>query len=1404
MKKYIVQLAVLLSAVVPVAAQAVIQYDVNLPYYYKDDLIQMSSPDFVFGQTGTVPSGTDGKYYCTSAIPAGYYATSWTLQSSALEPVTYKTWSGSSVEFTYTDEIFSKLGTKLLSMIVSIKQMSYSVEYVPNGGTISPAPSTGPWKYSLGGKLPTGSVATREGYTLTGWKVGDTSTILKPGASFTGSTLGVTSNNQKITLTAQWTADTYKVTLNKNGGTCEDLTSYTYGVGATLPDATKDGHKFDGWYANASFSGSAVKEISKTDTGNKEFWAKFTADSCTLHLEKGAGIDKIYYKVNGKGYYESTTSSKDVSVDFGTTWYAYATPATGYSYTETSESNPASGVMGTGGAAFSPKGTLGQYDLKLKLGTGIATIYYKVNGASDYTPITADETVKVNYNTTWYAYAKAAEGYTYTATSEASPKTGTMTTEGASFLPEGTICKYSLHLEKGAGIDKIYYKVNGKAYYESTTSSKDVSVDYGTTWYAYAEAATGYSYTETSESNPASGVMGTGGAAFNPKGTLNQYGLKLKLGTGIATIYYKVNGASDYAPITADETVKVNYNTKWYAYATAAEGYTYTATSEASPQIGTMTTEGALFSPTGTARQYVLSLEKGTGIATIYYKVNGATSYTQTTSGKDVSVDFGTTWYAYATPATGYSYTETSESNPTNGVMGTGGAAFSPKGTLGQYDLKLTLGTGIATIYYKINGAKSYTSVTSDTTVKVDYNTTWYAYAKAAEGYTYTATSETKPQSGTMKESGATFAPVADIGGYTLRLEKGTGIASIYYKVNGATSYAKTTSGMDVKVNYNTTWYAYAEAETGYSYTETSETNPASGVMGTEGALFSPKGTLNQYDLKLKLGTGIAKIHYKVNGAADYTPVTSDTTVKVNYNTTWYAYAEAATGYSYTTTSKSNPASGVMTTGGASFSPEGTVCQYNLRLEKGTGIASIYYKVNGAASYAKTTSGMDVKVNYNTTWYAYAEAETGYSTETSVTNPTNGVMGTEGALFSPKGTANEYTLFFDGNGGTVPTGEESKTITYDQPYGEMPTPTWTGHVFNGWFDAITGGNEVKPSDIVKKTDAEQWLYAHWSETPVLRNYVDFDGNGKTSGEMAVQTFTNGIAQALSTNEFAKEGFTFQGWTNETKKAFYTDNEVVTFTDPDGTTNTLKAVWTVNTYTMHFEPNATTVLNPTAQSDISNCVSGAEIKLPACQYINLPSQGFLGWVDKNSVTNQAGTTVTHTVAKSGETVTYKAAWEDNSDLSKAVGLDAVTALTNTATKGTDFYWKVSEEGALKGDTCVCHAFPSSQEMQESKMSMLVKGPGTLTFWYKKNKDVVANDYLALEIDGTKIKPYLSRSAKTTYQACTNKIEDVNVPLHTITWSCWSDGSTTAGRAFYIDDVTWTPEGGKPKPLIFFIR
>ena len=122
-------------------------------------------------------------------------------------------------------------------------------------------------------------------------------------------------------LTVQWTAPTYAVTLNTNGGTIadgKDVTGYTYGVGATLPtDVTRTGYTFKGWYDNEGLTGSPVTAIGNTETGNKEYWAKWEINQYTI----------TFKPENGK-------ADITITQDYGTAITAPADPTReGYTFT---------------------------------------------------------------------------------------------------------------------------------------------------------------------------------------------------------------------------------------------------------------------------------------------------------------------------------------------------------------------------------------------------------------------------------------------------------------------------------------------------------------------------------------------------------------------------------------------------------------------------------------------------------------------------------------------------------------------------------------------------------------------------------------------------------------------------------------------------------------------------------------------------------------------------------------------------------------------------------------------------------------------------------------------------------------------------------------------------------------
>ena len=150
----------------------------------------------------------------------------------------------------------------------------YQVTMQTNGGTIAPGKEI---KSYTGGKsltLPGAGDITRGGYTFAGWY----ERIDFSGVPVTG--INSTDTGDK-TFYAKWSAKTYIVKLETNGGKIadgKDVTDYTCGTGAALPgagDITRGGYTFEGWYEDIDFSGAPVTEISRTDTGDKTFYAKW-------------------------------------------------------------------------------------------------------------------------------------------------------------------------------------------------------------------------------------------------------------------------------------------------------------------------------------------------------------------------------------------------------------------------------------------------------------------------------------------------------------------------------------------------------------------------------------------------------------------------------------------------------------------------------------------------------------------------------------------------------------------------------------------------------------------------------------------------------------------------------------------------------------------------------------------------------------------------------------------------------------------------------------------------------------------------------------------------------------------------------------------------------------------------
>ena len=292
-------------------------------------------------------------------------------------------------------------------------------------------------------------------------------------------------------LTVQWTAPTYAVTLNTNGGTINNgnVTGYTYGVGATLPaadDMTYTGHTFKGWYDNENLTGSPVTAIGGAETGNKEYWAKWEINQYTVTVKPENGKADII-----------------ITQDYGTPITAPTLTREGYTFKgwdkEIPETMPADNIT------VKAQWEINQY-----------TIAFDTNGGSEITPITQDYGTEITAPDN-----PTRKGYTFKGWDKEIPET--MPAENITVKAQWEINQYTITFDTNGG-----------------SEIAPITQDYGTEITA-PDNPTRKGYTFKGWDKEIPETMPAENMTVKAQWEINQY-----------TIAFDTNGGSEIAPITQD------------------------------------------------------------------------------------------------------------------------------------------------------------------------------------------------------------------------------------------------------------------------------------------------------------------------------------------------------------------------------------------------------------------------------------------------------------------------------------------------------------------------------------------------------------------------------------------------------------------------------------------------------------------------------------------------------------------------------------------------------------------------------------------------------------------------------------------------------------------------------------
>ena len=191
----------------------------------------------------------------------------------------------------------------------------YTVTWNANGGSVSPSSST-----VASGSSVTAPTPTKTGYTFDGWYTASSGGTRVCGGG--GSTGSITSSR---TYYAHWTAKTYAVSFNANGGSGGQSGTKTATYGSAMPAIsttapTRTGYTFGGWYDTSASTGgtqyyTAAGASARTwdKASNTTLYARWTIKTYTVTFDKKGGTGGTSIKQVAYGSTVGTVTNPTLS-----------------------------------------------------------------------------------------------------------------------------------------------------------------------------------------------------------------------------------------------------------------------------------------------------------------------------------------------------------------------------------------------------------------------------------------------------------------------------------------------------------------------------------------------------------------------------------------------------------------------------------------------------------------------------------------------------------------------------------------------------------------------------------------------------------------------------------------------------------------------------------------------------------------------------------------------------------------------------------------------------------------------------------------------------------------------------------------------------------------------------------
>ena len=1097
---------------------------------------------FTSPKTQTIKIKNDG-----SAVVNYYYSrNSYTLtidKSTGINTVTGAGTHmyGANINITYTlNEGYSFTGitgdmttttfempARNVSVKLNAKANKYSVNFHANGGEVD-VPSKEVTYNETYGELPT---PIKTGYKFMGWF---TDTDYETQVTEETTVKIITDQ----TLYARWTANTYTVSFDANGG--DEVTSVltvTYdGTYGTLPTPNRLGYTFKGWYTDKT-GGTQIISTSKVSiTDSQKLYARWENRTFTINFNANEG----------------TVDTTSKTVTFDSEYGALPTPTrTGYTFVGWFTDK-------TGGTQILSDAivkTASEQTLYARWSNKTYTVNFEANGGQVDTTskqVVFDKTYETLPTPTKTGYTFAGWYTDKTVGTKITSDTKVAITDTQTLYARWTVNTYTVSFNANGGKD--------------VTST--ITVTYGKTYGELPVAErTGYIfrgwYTDSSYQNQivnSTDVTITSNQTLIAKWEADTYTVTFNPGTGSVNPTSKeVTYDGTYGELPTPSLTGYTFN-GWFT----SSSYTTQVTSATKVAITSNQTLYAKF----TANQYTVTVDANGG------SIPTTTGWTIASGSKTATkkVTYDSSYSTLPTPTkTGYTFAGwftdtnyTTQISSSSKVSITSNQTLIAKWTANEYTVTFSAGSGTVNptskkvtydgtygdlptptlTGYTFNGwftSSSYTTqVTSSTKVSITANQTLYA-KYTANIYKVTLNNQSATTAGTKEYyyqfntskviNGVTAYYYTDSslttplsGGDTITIPVKTGYVfnGYYTEANGAgTQYVDSSGGtinsIYKKATSNTTLYAYWTPKTDTAYTVKHWQQKIGGTASSHDS--TNYAIANTESLA---GTTGASVSPAVKSYTGFTaPSKQSVTIKADGST--------VVNYYYTRNS------------------------YTLTINKSTGVSS----VTGAGSYQY---GASVTVGYTiATGYTFSSISGDYTTKTFT-------MPAKNTTVKVNATANQYTVTVDANNGTIPTttgwtvasGSKTATkkVTYASTYGTLPTPTRTGYTFAGWYTATSGGTQVTSTTTVSIT-SNQTLYARWTANTYS---VSFDANGGNAVSTVLTVTYAGTYGTLPTP--TRTGYTFAGWyTAASGGTQVTSTTTVSIT----AAQKLYAHWTINSY-----------------------------------------------------------------------------------------------------------------------------------------------------------------------------------------------------------------------------------------------